>query len=87
MALHVRVPFFRSFSLQLYQRAGGETPLRILCVESLEPRDCGFLAKLQQHPAQGLIQQLGHPRSLLRATDILSARLEPLLPGPAHLLE
>lgn len=72
---------------QPHSRAGGEHPTRILCVVSPEPGDCGFSAKLQQHPAQGLIQQRGHPGSVLRATDILFTLLQPLLHGLAHLLE
>lgn len=71
-----------SVSLQPHNRG-----IRTLCVVSPEPMDCGFTAKLQQHPAQGLIQQLGHPHSLLRATDILLALLWPLLHWLAHLLE
>lgn len=54
---------------------GGEHSARILRVVSAGPGDCGFAARLQQHPAQGLIQQLGHPHALLRATDILFALL------------
>lgn len=46
---------------------GGETPVRILTVVSPGPRDCGLSAKLHWCPAQGLLQQPGHPQALLRA--------------------
>lgn len=70
--------------LQPHNRARGVSPIRILCVVT---QGLWVLCKLQQHPAWGFVQQLGRPPSLLTATDILLALLQPLLHWLAHLLE
>lgn len=70
--------------LRPHNRARGVSPIRILCVVT---QGLWVLCKLQQHPAHGLVQQLGRPPSLLTATHILFALLRPLLHWLAHLLE
>lgn len=60
-------PLCHSVSPRPHSGACGETPVRILTVVSAGPRDCGLSAKLHWCPAQGLLQQPGHPQALLRA--------------------
>lgn len=83
-------PFSLLCSLQPHTEMGGwgggaGGPTRILCVVGPEP-GLWVLGHMPQRPAPGLIQQLGHAHSLLRATGMPCS----LLPSPhwqAHLLE